>query len=477
MKIKNTFSKLLFERFTCEPTAGQRAVLDYLPRFLSGATGESVLLLRGYAGTGKTTLVSALVKSLRQVGQRSTLLAPTGRAAKVMAQYTGGKAHTIHRYIYNPTTVKGGAIRFVRQPNKASDTLFIVDEASMLSDCPVDSQGLQSDSLLHDLFSFVAEGRDCKLFLVGDAAQLPPVHLDRSPALDVSYLRSEFSQAVKSFELTQVVRQAQHSAVLYNASKVREKQADLEKSFQFDLSMGDELRRLQSRPVIHQALEANFTAALDDTVVIVSSNKRAVQYNLQIRNKIFHREAPLEPGDRIMVIKNNYHWLPEGARSGFIANGDVLCVERVISIEACYGLRFARVRLSLVDYPKEPKFTAMVCLDTLTSEKPALSYECSRKLYQQVKEVCSAENNKSKLQLALKNNPYLNALQVKFAYAITCHKAQGGQWPNVFLEQSHYAQGISYWRWLYTALTRTQDKLNLIRFSDPFFKADEETTR
>lgn len=481
LKVKPNFSQQLFESFGLVPTAGQRALLDYLPVFLSDALPRSVLLLRGYAGTGKTTLIRALVKSLWHIMRKAVLLAPTGRAAKVMAHYTGGEAHTIHRYIYKPAAVKGGGTRFIRQRNKASDTLFIIDEASMLSNRPVNRAGFQGDSLLHDLFSFVAEGRNCSLLFIGDAAQLPPLHVEGSPALEPTYLRSEFGCVVKTFDLTEVVRQAAHSGVLHNALKIRERQGNPRLNFRFDLSFGSDLQRMRDGPDLLEQLENSLVRAPDNTVVIVRSNKRAVRYNTQIRSRILYREEALEQGDRIMVVKNDYHWLPTASKTGFIANGDVVRVERIAKRECHYGMHFARAVLSLVDYPEEPSFNAMVCLDTLTAEEPALGYEKWKALYRQVYQEASAEQNKYKRYLAVKRDPYLNALQVKFAYALTCHKAQGGQWSNVFVEQRYFPTGeapsLDYWRWLYTAVTRTADKLNLIGFSDSFFEADEKVTR
>lgn len=468
------FKKLLSERFPFVATDSQKFWLESIVDFLYTPDKNVLYLLKGYAGTGKSTLIGHLVKLLSMANYKAVLMAPTGRAAKVIANYSGKKAFTIHKQIYFTKAEKGSGVQFVLKPNKYSNTLFIVDEASMIGDDRQSAKLFENGSLLDDLMQYVDAGTNCKLLLVGDPAQLPPVHLTISPALDGEYLENKFNKEVTEWELKEVVRQQQDSGILANATQLRlqmnEEHLD---SFLFDLSIANDVQRLQDGNEILELLDdALRNGGLEETVFIVRSNKRANLYNQQIRGRILFLEADLSVGDQLMVVKNNYFWLEPESDPGFIANGDLVKVLRILSHHELYNFKFAKVEVQLVDYPDEKPFETVVLLDTLSSESPSLTYEEGNQLYQSVQEDYQHLSSKYKRFLAVKNNPYFNALQVKYSYAITCHKSQGGQWKNVFIEQPYLPDGpdLSYFRWLYTALTRAQTNLYLVGFQNDFFK-------
>ena len=468
------FKKLLSQRFPFVATDSQKYWLESIVDFLYTPDKNILYLLKGYAGTGKSTLIGHLVKLLSMANYKAVLMAPTGRAAKVIANYSGKKAFTIHKQIYFTKTEKGSGVQFVLKPNKYRNTLFIVDEASMIGDDRQSAKLFENGSLLDDLIQYVDAGTNCKLLLVGDPAQLPPVHLTISPALDGEYLENKFNKEVIEWELKEVVRQQQDSGILANATQLRlqmnEEHLD---SFLFDLTIANDVQRLQDGNEILELLDdALRNGGLEETVFIVRSNKRANLYNQQIRGRILFLEADLSVGDQLMVVKNNYFWLEPESDPGFIANGDLVKVLRIFSHHELYNFKFAKVEVQLVDYPDEKPFETVVLLDTLSSESPSLTYEEGNQLYQAVQEDYQHLSTKYKRFLAVKNNPYFNALQVKYSYAITCHKSQGGQWENVFIEQPYLPDGpdLSYFRWLYTALTRAQTNLYLVGFQNDFFK-------
>tara|TARA_B110001452_G_scaffold265516_1_gene270309 strand:+ start:2052 stop:3476 length:1425 start_codon:yes stop_codon:yes gene_type:complete len=468
------FKKLLSQRFPFVATDSQKYWLESIVDFLYTPDKNILYLLKGYAGTGKSTLIGHLVKLLSMANYKAVLMAPTGRAAKVIANYSGKKAFTIHKQIYFTKTEKGSGVQFVLKPNKYRNTLFIVDEASMIGDDRQSAKLFENGSLLDDLMQYVDAGINCKLLLVGDPAQLPPVHLTISPALDGEYLENKFNKEVIEWELKEVVRQQQDSGILANATQLRlqmnEEHLD---SFLFDLTIANDVLRLQDGNEILELLDdALRNGGLEETVFIVRSNKRANLYNQQIRGRILFLEADLSVGDQLMVVKNNYFWLEPESDPGFIANGDLVKVLRIFSHHELYNFKFAKVEVQLVDYPDEKPFETVVLLDTLSSESPSLTYEEGNQLYQAVQEDYQHLSTKYKRFLAVKNNPYFNALQVKYSYAITCHKSQGGQWENVFIEQPYLPDGpdLSYFRWLYTALTRAQTNLYLVGFQNDFFK-------
>lgn len=468
------FKKLLSQRFPFVATDSQKYWLESIVDFLYTPDKNILYLLKGYAGTGKSTLIGHLVKLLSMANYKAVLMAPTGRAAKVIANYSGKKAFTIQKQIYFTKTEKGSGVQFVLKPNKYRNTLFIVDEASMIGDDRQSAKLFENGSLLDDLMQYVDAGTNCKLLLVGDPAQLPPVHLTISPALDGEYLENKFNKEVIEWELKEVVRQQQDSGILANATQLRlqmnEEHLD---SFLFDLTIANDVQRLQDGNEILELLDdALRNGGLEETVFIVRSNKRANLYNQQIRGRILFLEADLSVGDQLMVVKNNYFWLEPESDPGFIANGDLVKVLRIFSHHELYNFKFAKVEVQLVDYPDEKPFETVVLLDTLSSESPSLTYEEGNQLYQAVQEDYQHLSTKYKRFLAVKNNPYFNALQVKYSYAITCHKSQGGQWENVFIEQPYLPDGpdLSYFRWLYTALTRAQTNLYLVGFQNDFFK-------
>ena len=467
------FKKLLNETFQFEATTSQNHWLDSIVDFIYSKDKNVLYLLKGYAGTGKSTLIAHLVKYLIKANSKALLMAPTGRAAKVIANYSNKKAFTIHKQIYYTKSEKGSGVQFVLKPNKYKNTIFIVDEASMIGDDRQSAKLFENGSLLDDLMQYVDSGSNCKLLLVGDPAQLPPVHLDISPALDGDYLKSQFNKVVTEWELKEVVRQQQDSGILGNATQLRIQmnQEDVD-PFAFDLSIASDIQRLQDGNEILELLDdALSNGGLEDTVFIVRSNKRANLYNQQIRSRILFLESELSVGDQLMVVKNNYFWLEPSSVPGFIANGDLIKVLRILSHHELYDFKFAKVEVQLVDYPEEKPFETVLLLDTLSSETPSLTYEEGNKLYQKVQEDYQHLSSKYKRFMAVKNNSYFNALQVKYSYAITCHKSQGGQWKNVFIEQPYLPDGpdFGYFRWLYTAVTRAQSNLYLVGFKNDFF--------
>ena len=468
------FHKELLNKFSYQPTTKQSKLFSLLVDFLFSKNEKSLFLLKGYAGTGKTTTISTLVSSLWKINQKSVLLAPTGRAAKVISVYSKKQAFTIHKKIYFPKKMPNGSVDFVLQNNKHTNTIFIVDEASMIPDRPQNGKLFENGSLLDDLISYVYSGRNCKLILIGDTAQLPPVKLKLSPALEETRLEVDYNKMVHQIELDEVTRQHQNSGILANATLLRTQIESNSIYFEFDLNFPD-IIRLEDGYDIEDSITGSYNNdGVEDTAIIVRSNKRANQYNQQIRSQIRGQENEISPGDYVMVVKNNYFWLKESSEAGFIANGDTCEVLRIHAIKELYGFKFAEVDIRMIDYPDQKPFETVLLLDTLTSETPSLTYEESNKLYEAVREDYTHEKSKYKQLLAVKKNLFFNALQVKFSYAITCHKSQGGQWKTIFIEQPYLPEGLSkeYFRWLYTAITRAQEKLYLIGFKDDCFEKD-----
>lgn len=467
------FLKVLLEQFPHRPTITQEAVLGQLADFIFSNNKDEVFMLKGFAGTGKTTIIGTLVNQLWQTKRKSVLLAPTGRAAKVISNYSGRSAHTIHRHIYFPKRDKAGGMRFVLAPNKHKNTIFIVDEASMISDTASDSKIFDNGSLLDDLLMYVYSGHNCRLILIGDTAQLPPVNLTLSPALNENTLSLNYNMEVKTLELNEVVRQQLDSGILFNATSLREQLAsEFVEEFRFDTRDFNDIVRLVDGYEIQDAINQAYSqVGKEETAIIVRSNKRANLYNQQIRGRILFLENELATGDYLMVVKNNYFWLETSSEAGFIANGDIVEVLEIFAFKQLYGFRFAEVKVQMVDYPNMKPFETVLMLDTLDSNSPSLPYEDSNRLYQQVLLDYQDETSKYKKFLKVKKNKYFNALQVKFSYAVTCHKSQGGQWDTVFVEQPYLSNGIDreYLRWLYTAVTRAKEKLYLIGFKDDFF--------
>ncbi|MEY2922479.1 MAG: hypothetical protein RL108_1105 [Bacteroidota bacterium] len=471
--LKNFYS-ILTSNFPFNPTVKQDLFFQKIAAFLESSSNDSIFVLKGYAGTGKTTVISTIVNNLIEINKKYVLLAPTGRAAKVIANYSNKPAFTIHKKIYYPKKSSGGGVAFTMQQNKHKNTIFIIDEASMISDQSNESKMYENGSLLDDLISYVYSGENCKMILLGDSAQLPPVSLDISPALNTDTLELGFDKRVDSIELDEVMRQELDSGILYNATELRELLKDsFITDFKFKIYGYKDIVRLTDGYDIQDAInQAYSNYSIEDTAFIVRSNKRANQYNEQIRLKILDKESDLSVGDYLMVVKNNYFWLKEKDEAGFIANGDIIEVLEIYSFKELYGFNFAKVKIRMVDYPNQIPFETVLILDTLKSESPSLTYEQSNALYEEVQKDYEHLTSKYARFQKVKNNEYFNGLQVKFSYAITCHKSQGGQWDTVFIEQPYLPDGIDrdYVRWLYTAMTRAKNKLYLIGFKDENFE-------
>ena len=467
---------MLRKEFPYEPTEGQDKLLGELAVFLtiSWKQPNALFILRGYAGTGKTTVVKALVDVLPQIGKKTTLLAPTGRAAKVLTSYTRVQANTIHRKIYFARTNKEGLIDLKLQVNYHKHTLFIVDEASMIQHAMSAGGTLfSSRNLLDDLFQFVYSGENCRMLFIGDAAQLPPVGLDHSPALDHEFLQRAYHLSIDTFELTEVVRQARESGILVNATQIRQQIQEKETRFpMFSVGGFRDITRLDGQDLEEALNNAYSGAQKENNVVICRSNKRANIFNREIRHRILFLEEEIATGDYLMVVKNNYSWLPVESTAGFIANGDIVELMRIRNIEEMYGFRFADVTIRFIDYPEEKDLDVKIILDTLMSESPALTQPDNNRLFQAVMADFQDIPSRSERMEKVKSNPYFNALQVKFAYALTCHKTQGGQWDNVFIDQGYLNDKMvnpEFSRWLYTAVTRATKRLYLVNFEERFF--------
>jgi len=470
---------LIEQSFGNIPTAQQRDVFAMLENFLPSTNADDCFILKGYAGTGKTTLISALVKVLPRLKLKSVLLAPTGRAAKVITNYSGKKAFTIHKKIYRKKVAASPEMNFVLGDNIMENTLFIVDEASMISDQVHD---YSRQSLLQDLISYVYNGKNCKLMLVGDTAQLPPVGSDISPALDKVFVSEQFRLNVFTYELTDVVRQEKESGILFNATQLRELVRKGEEVFpKFNIRRYKDIFRMTGERLVEGLNYAYDKYGMENTIVICRSNKNANAYNQNIRNRILYREEELSGGDHIMIVRNNYFWLkPEDNSGDFIANGDIAKIRKVRRIEDQYGFRFAELVIELLDYPDQEPISCKVMLDTLYSETPSLSSADNKRFYEAVlQDYMHIENKKFRME-ELKKDPYYNALQIKFAFAVTCHKAQGGQWPAVFIDQGFLTDEMlntEFLRWLYTGLTRSNKELFLVNFSDQFFSEDNSKSQ
>ncbi|WP_456462287.1 ATP-dependent DNA helicase [Lutibacter sp.] len=472
IKTAQEFYNDIIDKFPFEPTISQDVLLEKLSKFIFEDKKEALFLIKGYAGTGKTTSISTVVNNLWRASKKAVLLAPTGRAAKVISGYANRQAFTIHKKIYHPRKNKSGGVDFVLQTNKHTNTIFIVDEASMIPDSPSGTKLFENNSLLDDLISYVYSGVHCKLILIGDTAQLPPVKLNISPALDIHKLTLNYQKDVTEIELNEVMRQHEDSGILINATQLRLiLKNNGFSNFQFQLGFPDIIRLVDGYEIEDAINTAYDNIGVEDTTFIVRSNKRANQYNQQIRSKIRGQENEISTGDYVMVVKNNYFWLKDSSEAGFIANGDICEILEIFNIKELYGFQFAEVKIRMIDYPNQKPFETVLLLDTINSESPSLSYNDSNRLYQEVAKDFAHEKSKYKQLLAIKKSKYFNALQVKFSYAVTCHKSQGGQWKNVFIEQPYLPEGqnIDYLRWLYTAITRAQEKVFLIGFKDDFF--------
>lgn len=461
----------LIQSFGFEPTDGQAIVLYHLSAFLLSQKENPTYILRGYAGTGKTTLVKTLVKTLPYIGMRYVLMAPTGRAAKVLSNYTGQGASTIHRRIYQAMTYPDGSIRIARAENKFKNALFIVDEASMIGE----QKEFGGSSLLDDLLSYVFSGENCRLLLIGDTAQLPPVGSNESPALDCEYLKSEFPITAATYELTEVKRQALESGILYNATDVRQLLSQNLYEYAlplFHLQGFDDIQKIEPETFEEMLHNAFANASDNEAVIICKSNKRANMFNQAIRGRILNIEGEMATGDKLMVVKNNYYWTEGNPDINFIANGDMAELRKIKRFEEMYGFRFADVELSFTDYPDAPNVEVKILMDTLNSNSPSLTEEENKRLFAAIEEDYMDIPNRRERYKEMRKNPWFNALQVKFAYALTCHKTQGGQWNSVFIDSSLNQKetlDVEDLRWIYTALTRAQERVCFVNFKEEFF--------
>ena len=442
------------------PTAEQEKAMDTFARFMTDRDERAVMVLRGAAGTGKTSLSAAFVRALVSLQQKLVLLAPTGRAAKVFSLYAGHPAYTIHRRIYRQKSIEGA---FDLNYNSAHDTLFMVDEASMIANSSNYGESIfAGGQLMDDLMRFVYNDRNCRMMLIGDRAQLPPVGETESPALQSDVLRS-YGLHVYECNLNEVLRQSEESGILWNATEVRHLMyCGMYELPKVRFNGFADIRNVPGDELIEQLASSYSQVGLDDTIVVTRSNKRANIYNHGIRNTVLDREEELCSGDQIMVVKNNYYWRKEE----FIANGDRAVIRRVRHVHEQYGFRFADVTMTFPDYD-DYELTATVLLDTLTSEAPALTREQQEILYNKVLEDYADVPQKPERLKKVKEDKYYNALQVKFAYAATCHKAQGGQWAHVYVDQGYMTDDMltpEYMHWLYTAFTRATEKLYLVNW-------------
>ena len=457
-------SFLLHKTFPFTPTANQLSVLGLLDTFLKDRNYLQLFLLRGFAGTGKTSILSHVAK-VYEKHQKVVLMAPTGRAARVLSSYCGLPAFTIHKKIYRLAEDGVGDMNFVLQKNNFVDTLFIVDEASMIS-----SGSHGGRDLLEDLMRFVYRGKGCRLILSGDNAQLPPVDMAYSPALDSTYLLENFNIPVTEFEISEVVRHHEESGVLYNATQLRKnlKLEDLHIKF---ATNDVDFRSINGLELQEELEYCMHNYGMEEVLIITRSNKRANQFNNEVRNRLLFRENDIEAGDFLMGVKNNYHWLKdEENKNDFIANGESMEVLKVLNKEKMYGFQFADVNVRFVN-DRIPDIDIKVWMDCLQTQGPALSQGDIRSLYYSVMEDYHAQGESKNAKQLTMSDPFFNALQVKFSYAVTCHKAQGGQWSAVFIDHGYLTDDMvdeNLLRWFYTAITRATEKVYLVNFNEMF---------
>lgn len=473
--LKDHIKNIILEKLSFKPTNDQYILIEGLSEFILDDDEGTIFLIKGYAGTGKTTIMGTLVEAFKKLRIKSVLLAPTGRAAKVLSAYSKKTAYTIHKKIYRQKSSKDGFGIFALDTNLHSNTVFIVDEASMISNISGESSVFGSGRLLDDLIQFVYNDKSCKLILIGDVAQLPPVGIDISPALDSKQLES-YGFNVKEFNLREVVRQQESSGILANATNVRNLILSEKYTFpKIELSNISDIGKITGNELIETISDSYEKLGYENTIIITRSNKRANQYNKGIRSQILWREEEIAIGDFIMIVKNNYYWLDENEKIDFIANGDIAEIIKIGHYEERYGFRFADVSLRFVDYG-DLEIDCKIILDTLDINSAALSTEDNKQLFYNTLEDYQHLKTRKKQYEGVREDEFFNALQVKFAYAITCHKAQGGQWKNVFIDHGYIADEMidkEYLRWLYTAFTRPTEKLYLVNFNKRFFNSED----
>lgn len=471
--LNTTFGQELQKHLEHQPSADQQLLIISLEKFLKIKEPKQLFILKGYAGTGKTSVLGAFVKTLTFFKVKTRLLAPTGRAAKILSLKSSKEAFTIHKQIYRRKSSVDDQAGITLSPNLFINTLFIVDEASMIGDHSVLNDGsVSSRNLLDDLLEYVFSGKNCKLIFLGDEGQLPPVGSENSPALNSVFLKNNYHNLeITEFSLSKVLRQANASGILYNASHLRSIEDGAKPRFEA-LRFNDFIRLPGDE--FQDSLENSYNqSGVEETIIITRSNKRANAYNNQIRSRILWFEESLCSGDCLMVIKNNYYWVDEESNMGFIANGEALKVVRVKKTEEMYGFEFASILVKFVDYDELPEMEVLVFLESLQTEGSSIPRHRLKELFFAIEQDYIHEKNKKKRYDLITKNPYFNALQVKYAYAITCHKSQGGQWENVFIDQGFVAPEMinkEYTRWLYTAITRASDKVFLVNFPEDYFE-------
>lgn len=463
--INNYLETQIKESFPYVPTEEQEAAVKALAEFWLSPSCEEVFILRGYAGTGKTSLVSAIVKAMDRLKQKVVLLAPTGRAAKIFSGYAKHPAFTIHKKIYRQRSFSNEMDNFSLDENLSTHTLFIVDEASMISNEGLSGGVFGTGRLLDDLVEYVYSGEGCKLLLMGDTAQLPPVGEEVSPALFPDALRG-YGLEARGISLTRVVRQAGESGILWNATRLRRliEEGECGVLPKIKVTGFPDIKAVPGTELIDELTACYDRDGMEETMVICRSNKRANLYNDGIRSRILWRDEELNAGDLLMLAKNNYYWTEKCKEVDFLANGETAVVRRIRKVRELYGFRFAEVTLSFPDH-EDFELDANLLLDTLHSDAPALSRAENDRLFYAVLEDYADISQKRERMKKMKADPYYNALQVKYAYAVTCHKAQGGQWKNVFLDWGYMTDECltpDYFRWLYTAFTRATCTLYLV---------------
>ena len=473
--IQEEFAKQFISKLDFIPTQEQSNIIQDLSDFVLDIEMQEIFLLRGYAGTGKTSLINGLVQALNTYKIRSVLLAPTGRAAKVITQYTHKAAYTIHKKIYRQKGSKDAMGKFVLGDNLHKNTLFIVDEASMISNKGIGKTSVfGSGLLLDDLIRFVFSGERCKLILIGDEAQLPPVGSVLSPALSKEKL-IQYMYPVYSGKLTEVIRQQKLQGILANATSIRQWQKEEKFEIKIQTKTFQDVIPITGTELIEEISSCYDNDGIEQTIVICRSNKRANRFNMGIRNQVLYKEEQLSVGDLIMIVKNNYFWTEDEEEIDFIANGDIAEITHIFDHEEMYGFSFINVSIRLIDY-NDLELNVKLLTNTLSTETPSLSTEENKKLFYTILEDYKELKTKKTQYQKVKSNPYFNALQIKYAYAITCHKAQGGQWQNVFIDQGYITDEMidkEYLKWLYTAFTRAINKLYLVNFNKKQLDLDD----
>lgn len=466
--IKNKIS----DNFIFTPTKGQYELISLLAEYISGKHEDNILLIKGYAGTGKTSIVNALVKTLDEFNIKYSLLAPTGRAAKVLNHYTKKSAFTIHKKIYRQKSSSDGFGKFALNHNTDNNTYYIIDEASMISNNNAEMSIFGTGRLLDDLLEYVQKAQNCKIIFIGDTAQLPPIGINLSPALDKEEVSIISGKDVLEINLTDVVRQTKESGILYNATMLRGLINEGYSSYpKFIIDNFPDVIKLNGENLIDEISSCHSTYGMEETMIVCRSNKRANKFNQGVRNMILYREEEISNGDYLMIVKNNYFWTKDIKELDFIANGDIVEIVRIIRHIDIYDFRYAEVTLRFPDY-KDLEFDTIILLSCLDIDSAALNYEDNKKMFFNIAQDYSEFRYKKVIYEKVKNNEFFNALQVKFAYAVTCHKAQGGQWKAVFVDQPYITDDMintEYYRWLYTAITRAREKLYLVNFKDDFF--------